>query len=86
MSDDRGIVGSEGVLGQRRGLMGLEGGDAVAMVAGCRGRGGGGRGSRGRWTRVGLAAGARALIEDGSVDYGDNEFVWGCRRGGGDGE
>lgn len=46
-------------------------GEAVAMVVtGRGGRCSGGGGGLGLWgTRVGLAAGAGALIEDGSVDF-----------------
>lgn len=62
-------------------------GEAVAMVVTSRGGGCScGSGGLGLWgTRVGLAAGARALVEDGAINLWEEELIGEVAVGGGGG-
>lgn len=79
IADDHSVLVAFRIVGgDWRGLRsGEKTGEAVAVVVtggggGC-GGGGGGLGLRG--ARVGLAAGAGALVEDGAVDLREEEFI-----------
>lgn len=75
VGDDCVIFIAFGVVGWDRGEFwgGVEAGNAATVASG--GSGGGSIRLLAAGTRVGLAAGASALVEEGSVDFGDDEAV-----------
>lgn len=70
VGDDGVVLVALGVVGRDRGELGggVEAGDAATVA-------GGGIGLRAARAGIGLAAGASALVEDRSVDFGDDEVL-----------